>query len=187
MKNIFVSVLCISLILSCKIKTEKDQYALTPDASEIQFQVKTTDKDYLEVFEDGLIPWISIKNASTDIPNLIGKDEVVIANNNATVLIDYPLNNPVEIVLTSDNDKGFTRKELALKISAEYRRIYTKEETSALTKTTPMEERQGLINRNQTDGIYGIWGHDIDDLDLSTILITKDESGEINLELFIES
>ncbi|WP_300027237.1 hypothetical protein [uncultured Maribacter sp.] len=82
---------------------------------------------------------------------------------------------------------GFTRKELAQKISIEYNRIYEEEEDSANTKTTPLEKRQGLINRNKTDGKYGIWGHDIDDLDLSAIILSKMPNGELKLELIVES
>lgn len=187
MKNFIITILFAFLIIGCKSKNEKNKAELSLNSSEILFQVKTYDKDNLEIFEDGIIPWISIKNPESELNNLIGKDEIVIDKSNVTLIIDYPLNNPVEIKIKSDNSKGFTRKELVQKISTEYNRIYKEEEDSAKTKTTPIDERQGVINRNQTDGKYGIWGHDIDDLDLSAIVLRQSENGDIKLELIVES
>jgi archaellum component FlaG (FlaF/FlaG flagellin family) len=186
-KNLFITILFTCLILGCKTKSEKKTAQLIQNTSEILFQVKTNDKDDLEIFENGIIPWISIKNPESEIKNLIGKDEIVIDNDNATLIIDYPLNKPIEIKIKSANSNGFTRKELVQKISIEYNRIYKEEEESAETKTIPIEERKGLINRNQTDGKYGIWGHDIDDLDLSAVILRKTDKGELKLELIVES
>ena len=188
MKNQLVTILFACLIVvGCKTKNDKNTAELSQTSSEILFEVKTTNEDYLEVFEDGIVPWISIKDPQSEIENLIGKDEIVISQTNVILLIDYPLENAVEIKIVSNNPDGFTRKELAQKISDEYNRIYKEEEESAKTKTTPIEERQGLINRNKTDGKYGIWGHDIDDLDLSAIILSKTENGELKLELIVES
>lgn len=169
------------------ISLEKQPTELTQNSSEILFQVKANDKDDLEIFEEGIIPWISIKNPKNEIPNLIGKNEIIINKDIVTLIIDYPLNKPIEVKIQSDKTTGFTRKELAQKISIEYNRIYKEEEESSKVKTTPIEERKGLINRNQTDGKYGIWGHDIDDLDLSGVILRKTENGEIKLELIIQS
>jgi len=154
---------------------------------EISINVKTVDKDDLEIFEDGFIPWISIKNPDEHISNLSGKDEIVLSSKKAILLVEYPLNNPFAFEIKSENSKGFTRGELVLAISKLYNRIYQEEEESANIKTVPLEERKGLINRNETDGKYGIWGHDIDDLDLSGIVIHKGENGVPKLELLIES
>jgi hypothetical protein len=80
-------------------------------------------------------------------------------------------------------------KELSLvdHITGSYNRIYLEEEESAKTKTIPVDKREGIINRNQTDGKYGIWGHDLGDLDLSSIIVHKLRNGIIKLELYIES
>ena len=188
MKNLIITILlACQFIVGCKSKNDKNTAELSQTSSEILFQVKTTDEDYLEIFEDGIIPWISIKDPQPEIDYLIDKDEIVISKTNAILIIDYPLENSVEVKIVSNNPDGFTRKELAQKISAEYNRIYKEEEESAKTKTTPLEQRQGLINRNKTDGKYGIWGHDIDDLDLSAIILSKMENGELILELIVES
>lgn len=45
-------------------------------------------------------------------------------------------------------------------------------------KVLPVEERAklgGLINRHRTDGVYGIWGHDIGDLWIEGLTYDKDE------------
>ncbi|MFD2908017.1 hypothetical protein ACFSX9_04640 [Flavobacterium ardleyense] len=185
MKNLFIKILFSCLILGCTNKNEKNTSEVVQNSSEILFQVKTDDKTMSEVFEDGIIPWISVKNP--EIENLIDKDEFVIDSNNVTLVIDYPLAKEIEINIKSNNPKGFTRKELAQKISIAYNEIYQEEENSAKTKTVPSSESKGLQNRNQTDGKYGIWGHDIEDLDLSAIIVRTLSNGELRLELIIES
>jgi hypothetical protein len=83
--------------------------------------------------------------------------------------------------------KGFTKKQLILEISNKYNEIYNEEEKTAKTKTIPLDKREGLINRNQTNGKYGIWGHNIGDLDLSSIEVYKTRDGRIQIILVIES
>jgi len=185
MKKLLFITMFSCLTLSCK--NEKNNAELNIESTEILFQVKTADIDDLEIFEDGIIPWISIKNPESEINNLINKDEIVIDKSEVILIIDYPLESPIEIKLISDNSKGFTKKELIQKISSEYNRIYLEEEETAVIKTIPLKDRKGLINRNKTDGKYGIWGHDIDDLDLSGVIISKSNDGNLKLELLIES
>ncbi|SDH51341.1 hypothetical protein [Winogradskyella thalassocola] len=187
MKNLTVTFLLACLILGCKTETEKKSEEVGKDVIEILFQVDVTEKDDLEYFENGIIPWVSIENPDLELNNLIGKDDIVVNSNKATLIIDYPLNNPVEFTITSDKSIGFTRKELAQNISIVYHKIYEVEERTSSVKTIPIEEREGLINRNETNGKYGIWGHDIGDLDLSAAVVRKMDSGEIKIELFIES
>lgn len=137
-------------------------------------------------FEDGIIPWISIEKTEDEINRLIDADKIVISYSEVKLVIDYPLNKPATFVLKSSG-KGFTKKQLALEIGKKYHEIYDTEESSAKTKTVPVEKRQGLINRNETDGKYGIWGHDIGDLDLSSAQVYKTQEGKIQMVLEIES
>ena len=44
-----------------------------------------------------------------------------------------------------------------------------------------------MYNRNETNGKYGIWGHDIADLVLADILVYKTADGQIILSLEMES
>ncbi|MFN5773340.1 hypothetical protein [Flavobacterium sp.] len=153
--------------------------------STIEFGIKANKED-LEVFEDGIVPWISIEKPEEQIERLIDTDKVVIEYSEITLVIDYPLNKPAEFVIKS-SEKGFTKKQLALVISKKYHEIYDSEESSAKTKTIPVGKREGVINRNKTDGKYGIWGHDISDLDLSSVEVYKTEDGKIKIVLGIES
>ena len=151
----------------------------------IEFGIKAN-KEELEDFPDGVIPWISIEKPEDEINRLIDADKVVITYSEITIIIDYPLNKPTEFILKSQ-EKGLTKKQLVLEISKKYHEIYTAEESSAKTKTIPLEKREGIINRNETDGKYGIWGHDIGDLDLSSVEVYKTESGQIQILLGVES
>lgn len=150
--------------------------------STISFKVKTDNK---KDYEDGFIPWASIENAKQDIPNLYKSDEIVITENNVKIIIDYPLTNQYEFIITSKN--GFSRKQLLAEINFHYYKLYEEEEKSATVKTIPIDKRTTMYNRNQTNGKYGIWGHDIADLVLSEIEVYKSSTGQIILMLGIES
>ncbi len=145
----------------------------------IDFEVKAAKED-LESFEDGIVPWISLEESEKEIQRLIKPDEIVLAYKNVTLIIDYPLNNPVSFEITTTTN-GFSRKQLIREISKKYHEIYKEEEVSASTKTIPRGERKGIINRNETDGKYGIWGHDLSDLDLSSVEVYKKSGGKIYL------
>ena len=151
----------------------------------IDFEQKATGED-LKNFEDGIIPRISIENAKDELKNLIDADKIILPYKTVKIIIDYPLNVPAIFDITTTGE-GFTRKQLITEISEKYHEIYEAEESSATTKTIPKDKRTGLINRNQTDGKYGIWGHDISDLDLSQIEVHKNSKGQITLMLGIES
>ena len=81
----------------------------------------------------------------------------------------------------------FSRAEGARSIGREYRRIYVEEEATATQKTLPMEQRGGVINRNRTDGKYGIWAHDLEDLDLVSIEVHQAPEGTLHLALNVDS
>lgn len=183
------------ILVSCRenIDTESihSQSVMKPiiteeEGVEILFEVNTSDPEYLKSFPDGIIPWISIENADKEVDRLIGKDEIVVRENVIDVTFDYPIHNPVTFELKSNKKSGFTKSELILKISDQYKRIYKEEETSAKEKTIPIGKREGP-NRNETDGKYGIWGHDLIDLDLSEIIVHKRRGSKPRLELYIES
>ncbi|MEO8238025.1 MAG: hypothetical protein ABI793_16900 [Flavobacterium sp.] len=151
----------------------------------IEFGIKANAEE-LKDFEDGIIPWISIENPENEISRLIEANKIVIPYSEITLIIDYPLNKPAGFLLKS-SEKGFTKKQLTIEISKKYHEIYEVEEGSAKTKTIPVEKREGLINRNETDGKYGIWGHDIGDLDLSSVQVYKTKNGKVTILLGIES
>ena len=165
-----------------KKATEKKSEDIGKLISTISFKVKTDNK---KDYGDGFIPWASIENAKQDISNLYKSDEIVIKENVLKIIIDYPLTNQYEFTITSKN--GFSRKQLLSEISLHYFKLYEEEEKSAAIKTIPIDKRTTMYNRNQTNGKYGIWGHDIADLVLSEIEVYKTSTGQIILMLGIES
>lgn len=164
-----------------KKSIEKQNDDLGELVATISFKVKTDNK---KDYEDGFIPWASIEKPTHDVPNLYNKDEVVIKETSIKIIIDYPVTTQYEFTLISA--KGFTRQQLLSEISNHYYKLYEEEEKSATIKTVPIKKRTTMYNRNQTNGKYGIWGHDIADLDLSEILVYK-KNGEFILILNIES
>ena len=145
--------------------------------------VKEEDREY---FPDGICPWVGLKKPESEISRMKDPDRVVINKDKVILIIDYPLTNTAGILLTSKSEEGFTRVELVRAVSNAYHQIYEEEEKTSQVKTIPIQEREGLLNRNQTDGKYGIWGHDLRDLALSSIQVVE-RNGRYYLLLDIES
>ena len=181
MTTVFI-ILGIILILIIDNRNNKARAALDNFTTEIPIEIRNQ-----KGFENEIMPWVPIKNPEKFIADLIDKDKIVVKQNDAVLVIDYPLENPIEIEIKSEDSNGFKKSELIEIISREYKRIYQEEEDSAQIKTIPKNERKGVINRNKTNGKYGIWGHDIDDLVLSAIIVKKTKNGKIILELDVES
>jgi hypothetical protein len=164
------------------LSIEKNYDSLGTLISQIDFHVRTNN---LVDYKNGVIPYIEIGKSEKEISNLIGRNEIVIKETEIEVILDYPLDNPFVGVLRAK--EGFTREMLIQEISSRYRAIYEEEERTATIKTIPMDKRTEMYNRNQTDGKYGIWGHDIADLVVADILVYRSLNGRIILVLEMES
>jgi hypothetical protein len=151
----------------------------------ITVEGKATTED-LKTSKDPIFPWVNLDEPTKRIKNLISPDEVVLPYQKVTLVIDYPVAKPVLFVLTGP-PSGFTRKQIVLAISKKYHELYKEEEKTAKTKTVPIGQRKTLANRNQTDGKYGIWGHDLGDLDLTSISVYQNAAGQIFLTLDVDS
>jgi hypothetical protein len=114
-------------------------------------------------------------------------DEIVIPFQQAVLVIDYPLSTPASIMIEAPLPLGFTRAALIKAICEEYAHVYDAEEGTAATKTIPLEDRGAMRNRNRTDGAYGIWGHDLEDLVLTAARWTRRADGLVQIELHVES
>lgn len=165
-----------------KKSTEKSYNDIGEFISSFEFKVKTDNKID---FEDGYIPWADLENPQNDLPLLDQKDDIIIPEKKIKIIIDYPLTKQYEFVLKSN--KGFSRGQLLLEISKHYYLLYAEEEKTATIKTIPINKRTKMANRNITDGKYGIWGHDIADMDLSEISIYRAKNGEIIVILNVVS
>ncbi|MGQ7887492.1 hypothetical protein [Paenibacillus sp. WC2504] len=150
---------------------------------EITFEVKANKED-LDTFPNGLISWISIESPEDELARLRKKNEVVLNYKSIYIIIDYPLKKPKVFEI---NNSRLLRSDLINQISKIYHNIYQEEEDTSSIKTIPVMERGKLKNRNETNGKYGIWGHDLRDLDLGSVNVVKKNNGEIYLYLNIES
>jgi len=84
--------------------------------------------------------------------------------------ITYPLSKPAHVILTWNEN----RYDLAAQICREYRRIYKEEDESSEIEAKRIcdeSPESNLINRNKTNGKYGIWGHGIRDLVIEGLVI----------------
>jgi hypothetical protein len=190
MKAIFSILSATFLCCSCgQSNTSATKQTETDDPgaiiSIINFKQKASKED-INAFDDGFIHWINIDNAKTELENLVDADEIVASFKVATIIIDYPLTYPTTFEIKATG-QGFSRKQLISEINEKYHEIYALEESTATTKTIPLEKRNGVINRNKTNGKFGIGGHDLSDLCLSQIEVHKNIRGEITLTLVIES
>ncbi len=158
---------------------------LGPIIARIDFKITAKAED-LKIFEEGFIPWVSIADPKDQLSNLIDADKIVLPFKTAKIIVDYPLSFPDTFEIKTTG-QGFSRKQLILAISNRYHEIYKLEETTATTKTLPIDKRGSLINRNETNGKFGVCCHDITDLDLSEIEIHKNSKGQITLTLGVES
>ena len=154
-------------------------------AAKIEFKVTAKPED-ADICEEDICPWVELVNPESEIVRLRDADETVVHRQEVILIIDYPIKTPVEFKLHTTNGKGFTRVDLIRAIGEKYRMIYDEEEKTATIKTIPVERRKRSLNRNQTNGKYGIWGHDLQDLALSSIQVIE-KNDEYYLKLKIES
>jgi hypothetical protein len=129
---------------------------------------------------------IHLKDHEKSITHLRNPEEIVIPFEHATLVIDYPLTAPATISLDAAIHQGFTRVELIKQIHEAYVHVYEAEEETATTKPVPPAERK-TEHRNRTDGVYGIWGHDLEKLVVTAARWTRKSDGSVTIELHVES
>ena len=130
---------------------------------------------------------IRVSDVERAVAQLDKPDEIVIPFEHAVLVIDYPLSTPASIPIAAPLPLGFTRGALVKLICEEYAHVYDAEEGTATTKTIPVHERGGMRSRNRTDGAYGIWGHDLQDLVVTAARWTRQTDGTVRIELHVES
>jgi hypothetical protein len=102
-----------------------------------------------------------------EISQLNPKEEILPAGKYKLV-IDYPLS--TEYVEELEFGKPVTREQIVEWIVASYHYIYKIEDEST---PVPAGLIPGMFNRVTTMGTYGIWGHELGDLDLHTIHVDE--------------
>jgi hypothetical protein len=116
------------------------------------------------------IPFPIIPDASIWVPTgeFIKPNEIVIGDPLVSLVIDFPIETPHVVRLDSHN--GFTRRQLIQLIYQNYERIYSEESETSTIRVTPIEQRVSLLNRENTDGRYRIFGYDLNQLWLESII-----------------
>jgi len=121
------------------------------------------------------IPYVELGDVERAVSMMLHVDELVVPEDRKSinVVFDYPLKEKFEFELESPSGKGFTRGELVTAIGNRYKKIYEEEEE---TSKVPVESLYNLMNRNDTDGKYGIGGHDLEDLSLEEVIFCPEEN-----------
>lgn len=95
-------------------------------------------------------------------------------NKKYTLIVDYPLSIPYEKEIQSGRD-GMTLKEVINLVVDAYKKIYKEEAKTSKLKEESISKRtkgaSNLINRAETNGKYGIWGHSLEDLTITHIIV----------------
>ena len=99
----------------------------------------------------------------------VDENDVVLQRGTYDLVITYPLNNPSHNLIDVGG-KGMTRRELVNFIVKCYKKIYRDEDKAIGRKTKNIP---GMLNRQTSDGPYGIWGHDLGDLILHTANVSR--------------
>lgn len=135
-------------------------------------------------FPDG---GVRIADCTGSLEKLSNPEEIVIPFEHANLVITFPLSTPATISIDATFPIGFTRSELVKIVCEEYANVYEAEEATAHTKTVPPGERTNGAHRNRTDGVYGIWGYDLDRLIMRAARWTRNADGTVTIDLHIDS
>ncbi len=137
--------------------------------------------------DGGTYDWLRLtpEAFAHDADNMKDKDDILIDKDKIKVSFNYPLKKEFIFELVPSGGKlNFTRIGLATAIANKYQEIYQEErDTSVLPEETCKErsERLGgkkcyMINRAQTDGKYGIWGHALEDIVINWVTYYEDKN-----------
>jgi hypothetical protein len=114
--------------------------------------------------------------AKVDAKTIVLKDDV-------SVIIDYPIAKPWQFPVKAPAG-GFTRVSLVREIARLYRCVYDEE---ARSTKVPVGRAGQLMNRNETDGTFGICCHDLGDLVLDELRLIAGPDGRTYVALGISS
>lgn len=96
--------------------------------------------------------------------------------------IKYPLSNPCDFKIylakykwnENEDRYYFDLENIVDQICNKYREIYSEEEKTALLEIR--SESTPEFNRSRTDGKWGIWGHDIEDLVIEGLILDTNKN-----------
>jgi hypothetical protein len=117
--------------------------------------------------------WMDLRHVPENFSRLLNASEAVLEAPEATLALTYPLEIAATRSIRPADGKAFTRGELVRLIDETYREVYRLETDSQSSPTPAVHERGQLINRPGSDGTFGIWGHDLDDLGIAEIKVYR--------------
>jgi hypothetical protein len=132
--------------------------------------------DCKDMDDYGFNPCLPVADRSPHIQDLLNPKDIVIADEEIQIEYDYPLSRKVRF--SHRRKGGWTRIALARAIRKDYARIYREEDEAC----GPTDYIPGMLNRDFSDGPYGIWGHDIDDLAIEGVTYYK-KTGIVRLSI----
>jgi hypothetical protein len=150
------------------MKIVKEEEKLSPDELIHSFKVDVNVEAVSEIDE----------TVASRIINCLDEDEKKLIHYfnkpiSGKVYLSYPLNVIVEV----DIDECKTIGSLLSKIAKSYKNIYdTEDETQ-----TNYQPAGSLLNRGETDGTFGIWGHVISDLYFERVSVYKNGLIELGI------
>ncbi len=151
---------------------EADHLRRVKPSAEIEFRVEARPEDR-DIHEDACVNWVALAHLESDIERMHDPDEIVLPAGEYILNIDYPVAKPAEIPLSPSDPRGYSRAAIAREVAKVYAAVYEEEERTSSVKVIPPEARGQTYNRNETDGKYGIWGHDIEDLALVKVRLEE--------------
>jgi hypothetical protein len=83
-------------------------------------------------------------------------DEILQGEPTLKFTVTYPLTNPYAVEFVHEDGSPWTRRQFIDAVIASYKVVYSSEpDPGHIT---------GMLNRQRSEGPFGIWGHDIGDL-----------------------
>ena len=140
---------------------------------QFDFEGKTTVDLNVEYIDDGRTSTcFHVVNIPNILDDIIDGDDIIIHGHQLHIILDYPLSHTVDKIFMKD---GFTKKDILRSIYEAYTEIYREEEGN--TKAPRMCDVIPdcyLMNRMDTHGEHGIWGHEIGDLFIDKLSYIQD-------------
>jgi len=131
------------------------------------------------------LPHLTDLMCETHWKNQHSADFLVTSNDVIEIRFVYPFSKPIYTEFRNKKKgRGFTRDRIIKLIVLSYLRFYKQEKNTSTLLIIPRAKRSQSLNRAETDGTYGIFGHDMEDLVLEALYF--DETSHV-VSMFIGS
>ncbi len=150
-------------------RPDKNAYDYTSLAkvAVIPFQ-SLPDEDDIADGADEPFNWFDLRYVPDGLSRLIDPNEMVLIATQATLLLDYPMSVVATRQIIAENAKSFSRIELLLALNQFYLDVYQIEDDTMPKDVSEPRETMSM-NRPKSDGAFGIAGHVLNDLGVSSI------------------